>query len=364
MDMNIFRVLASGETFSERLLSCFLGWLMHPKMDHGLGMLFIERFIKKVAGDNDPEIIRQLMESDDLRCSLEEHVGIARIDIVYFFGDYVIAIENKLYDGSVSEGQLLREYTGLCRRFPEKKIIVTYLVPYKSIKTIKEYDSLTAVVSPPHGSALVTWSETIQEIIDSILEDDVSKKIKPLSDDVKFTLESLSDFIENNFRGYDFIERSVSDTQSDYPRLTFNELKEKTDGYVGVARGLPGLFRLTGDEIQRENGFQFDDSPDCTRQYWLPIDEFLAIAEHRINGSMLPTGFRMLLDSKSIYELVCQADNENIYVGIKGGERALLAMEQNEIESKSWKITIGDQPNSQWISGSRFKEIYDTKFPS
>jgi hypothetical protein len=119
---------------------------------------------------------------------------------------------------------------------------------------------------------------------------------------------------------------------------------------------------MSKEEILNK-GFQYDNSYECSRQYWLPLHEFLQLVEQRINGTGLPIGFKQRMDSTSIYNITCLPENHNIYIGIKGGERGLYDMTQQKIDSMSWQLTKGEQPNSQWISGSRYKHIYEEKFP-
>jgi hypothetical protein len=94
----------------------------------------------------------------------------------------------------------------------------------------------------------------------------------------------------------------------------------------------------------------------------LPLHDFIAMAEQRINSDKLPMGFKQRLDSASIYKLTCQPDNTQMYIGIRGGERALISIASHEITTKTWQVTTGEQPNSQWIPGSRYKKIYEDKF--
>ena len=358
--MNIFKVLASRKKFPEDMTSVLLGWLMYPDAEHGLKRMFLERFINSVT-TKDNDIIHQLESTpdEDIRCSLEENVSTAFIDVVYFFGDYAFAIENKIYDGSVEEKQLQREYTGLRKKYPDTKIFIVFLVPDINPGVDFEYNNLKNIVETPHECSLVTWSDTICNIIDDILNDATISIVEQ----TRFILESLRVFIDDGFYGYDFADRGSSNgTRSNYPRSTFAELKKKTQGFVGVALGSAGLLKMSKEEILNK-GFQYDNSYECSRQYWLPLHEFLQLVEQRINGTGLPIGFKQRMDSTSIYNITCLPENHNIYIGIKGGERGLYDMTQQKIDSMSWQLTKGEQPNSQWISGSRYKHIYEEKFP-
>jgi len=177
-----------------------------------------------------------------------------------------------------------------------------------------------------------------------------------------YVLQSLADFVKSEFFGYDFIiPRAGSSTHSNFPRSTFEELKRKTHGFVGVALGATGLLKMNKEEILSK-GFQYDDSFECNRRYWLSLNDFIAMAEQRINGDKLPMDFKQRLDSASIYKFTCQPENTLMYIGIRGGERALLSMATHEIVQKSWQVTTYKQPNSQWIPSSRYKRIYEDKF--
>jgi hypothetical protein len=45
--MNIFKILAQGDgTINEPNVSAFLGYLLDPNEDHGLGSKFLERFLQ------------------------------------------------------------------------------------------------------------------------------------------------------------------------------------------------------------------------------------------------------------------------------------------------------------------------------
>jgi len=363
--LNIFKVLASRKKFPEEMTSVLFGWLMHPEMEHGLGRLFLECFVKETTERNDSDVARQLNTTpdDEVKCVLEESVPNALIDIVYLFGGYVFAIENKIYDGSIEEKQLQREYYGLRRKYSDKRIILVYLVPDISPMASIEYDALVNIVEQTHICALATWSDTVCDIVDNIFRDETTRTITPIPEETKLILNSLKAFVKDGFYGYDFIYKGGrNNTRSAFPRSTYAELRLKTQGFVGVALGAAGLMKMSKEEII-SRGFQYDHSLECNRQYWLPLKEFIALAEQRISGERLPTGFRQRLDSASIYELVCQPNNSQIYIGIQGGERGLLAMEQHEINVKSWQVTTGEQPNSQWIPGERYKQIYENKFP-
>ncbi|HHW31482.1 MAG TPA: PD-(D/E)XK nuclease family protein [Clostridiaceae bacterium] len=47
--MNIFKVLASGKkSFLEEQASAIIAWFMNPRMEHGMGFLFLSRFVREL----------------------------------------------------------------------------------------------------------------------------------------------------------------------------------------------------------------------------------------------------------------------------------------------------------------------------
>jgi len=381
--MNIFKVFASRKKFPEEMMSVLAGYLIHPNMEHGLGRSFAERLLKEVVGENNTDIIHHFNATPDekIRCSLEENVNTAFIDIVYFFGDYILAIENKIYDESVEEDQLEREYLGLIKKYPKYKIIMVYLVPYISPGAKYEYKALEQIVEFPNKSSIITWSQTITKIINEIITDIELSLNKVIPTKTHLILESLNAFIKDKYCGYNFvIRKGVNGTRSNFPRCTYSELKNKKHGFVGVALGTAGLLKMSKEEILSK-GFQYDESTECDRQYWLHLNEFLNIANQKINGVTFPMriinpiktqknstrgssseGYMGKINSAHIYSLVCQNDCGRIFIGIKSGERGFIDTPLQKIDKTSWQVTSGKQPNSQWISGDRYKVLYEKKF--
>jgi len=220
---------------------------------------------------------------------------------------------------------------------------------------------LAKAIECSHMCALITWSDAISSIIGNILSEEAEGMLMQIPVQTKLTLESLNGFIEDGFDGYDFIcNGGRNNAPSNFPRSTFAELKTKSQGFVGVALGATGLMKRSKEEILKK-GFQYDDSLECNRQYWLPLKEFISLAEFRINGGGMPKNTRQRLKSVVIYKMT--TENCNIYVGIQGGESGIMNLGRHEIDLKSWQVTTGEQPNSQWITGKRYKQIYESKFP-
>ena len=112
--MNIFKVLASyNKSFPEEQTSVFLAWLLNPYMEHGLGFVFLKKFISKISDnaelkEKQKEELSKLMDkletvlrtneninNLDYSSDIEFNVETAVIDIVIFIENYLFSIENK-----------------------------------------------------------------------------------------------------------------------------------------------------------------------------------------------------------------------------------------------------------------------------
>jgi hypothetical protein len=115
---NIFEILSI--TKKEIRHSNFLAWLLDSNGTHGLGNLFLQKFLRVIAKSD------KLIELDELDIPDINHndVEIRRewnnIDILIIFDDLVICIENKI--DSMDHSNQLRKYRDLVTdRFPNKK---------------------------------------------------------------------------------------------------------------------------------------------------------------------------------------------------------------------------------------------------
>ena len=282
--MNIFKVLASAprEKFREDFMSALLGYLLHPNLEHGLDRLLLERLIGEVTGSDSADVIRQLnaTPNEELLCALEEYVtsdggekSEAFVDVVCFFGDYVFAIENKIYDGSITENQLEREYFGLRQNNPGKRIIMTYLVPYISPGANAEFNNLENIVEEPHTCALITWSHTIYDIINGMLSESPTR----MPSCTKYILESMCVFIKDSFSGYEFI---CNPSDTDYGRrctgrAIYNILCQPGNEhwYIGKQEIKQKLRDMSISDIDNTE-FRLNDKPSKKESSWITAAEY------------------------------------------------------------------------------------------
>lgn len=294
--MNIFKVLASGRgSFQEEQASTIIAWLLNPRMEHGLGYVFLSKLVDSILQQHAAlsEISSKLsprLRSNDTgelnwSCYLEYNVQSAFIDIVLMMDNWLLAIENKIYATSTSDGQLQREYDGLKKHqdCKDKRIGMVFLVPADSDPRVeKEYSGLN--VKGGDFKCIITWQPvsdntfaipvaSISEIITSILEDESKGKIEPIPEYTRHTLKAFNQFINNNFSGYDFQPASSSGGINPLTEAIHNisKLRTLSEGYVGVKGGISGLLQMNLDKLQKHS-FQYTTADMTNKGQWLTID--------------------------------------------------------------------------------------------
>lgn len=139
---NIFEILKISK--SEIRHSNFLSWLLNPKGSHGLGEVFIKRFIREIFSSDKVIDIDQI-EVSKLNLSIVEiRREWKNIDILIIFDDIIICIENKVYSKEHSN-QLKRYKEIINNEFPDKRQSFVYLTPYgdSSEEETESYVSLS-----------------------------------------------------------------------------------------------------------------------------------------------------------------------------------------------------------------------------
>ncbi len=382
--MNIFKVLASGKkSFQEETASAVLAWFLNPMMEHGLGFSFISKFLNELSlstGNPDlstlaeqltPKLRGEYEKQLKIWCNLEYKVENAFIDIIIGIDDWIIAIENKIYATSVTKGQLTREYQGLKEKDPSKKIVLIYLVPIEEDSEIlegkseNEFNELSVV--KPDTKALVTWQKnqignipSIAEIFRTILMEENIGMIDPLPEYTRHTLKALISFISNDFSGYDY-EREIPPSGKNLLTeevLPINILMTKTLGYVGVRGGIRGLVQMELAKIKNHK-YQYSSQDMSNKPYWVEFDTFKKIVSWMLNNEIQKIDWKGNLPSKQLY-MIAKDFGSSVYIGIKGGEKALKDMSVDLIKNKNWGIST-EQATAQWIDGKSFVQILQEK---
>ena len=217
---NIFNILDISRT--EIRHSNFLAWLLDPNETHGLGNLFLLKFIRTLAiyekagkldvvdigklNFNDVEIRREWKYDSDNKTKKEGY-----IDLLIIFDTHVICIENKV-DTQDHSNQLSRYRAIVNKTFQKHKIVYVYLTPtgeqpneaeatdhyitYAYVDIIKQIDSVLKV----HGNSLN--SRVYQYISDylSILKRELMKEdnVNNLAANIYKNHKKLFDFVLEN----------------------------------------------------------------------------------------------------------------------------------------------------------------------
>jgi len=133
---NIFQILGVSRT--EIRHSNFLSWLLDPNGTHGLGKLFLIKFLRELATS---EIATDLneFEIEDLNFNnVELRREWKNIDLLIIFDTLVVCVENKM-DSKDHSNQLSKYRKIIDETFKEHKKVYVYLTPTGELpKEIKE----------------------------------------------------------------------------------------------------------------------------------------------------------------------------------------------------------------------------------
>lgn len=391
--MNIFKVLASGKkSFQEETASAIIAWFMNPKMEHGLGYLFLTKVIERI--DNNREDIRTLLDGLRLRlrssggeeptvsCYLEYSVEGAFIDIVFEIDAnkerWTISIENKIYPQSAQDKfQLKKQYTGLRSKYlkdecnKDRKIAMIFLVPLENetedlFPQIQDEFNGLGDLQDSDIKGIFSWQQSnkyssIASIIAEILEDESKGIIEPISEYTRHTLKAFSRFIADDFTGYLYENKKNESGLNPMTenRFSIAELENK-QGFVGVQYGISGLLQLESNQILKTK-FQYTSEDMSGRRNWIRIADFNRIIEWMNSKSKGLEWLRLVgkLPVEALYKIAKRSGDE-VYIGIKGGEKSLQEMPPQIIKTKNWGIST-KQPSEQWIKGRKFAEIIETQ---
>ena len=385
--MNIFKVIASGKkSFPEETASAILAWFLNPTMEHGLGYSFLSRFVDALFSSTNNEnnlsdlsekLIPRLRSEDErqlkLWLDLEYNVDTAFIDIVIGIDDWIFAIENKIYTESATKGQLVREYDGL--KLKEKgsdfKIGMIYLVPVEensdmlAPKTENVFNELS--VKDDDFKVMVTWQKnkiagipSIASLIEKILVDESMGRLDPIPEYTRHTLKALNSFISNDFTGYDYERKNSSSGLNPLTenRLSISEIKLKNKGYVGVKSGIRGLLRMEPGDIKKYK-FQYTSQSMANKRNWMDIKTFQNIIKWSLDREIVDIDWKGSFNSEWLYKIASDY-KKRVFIGIKGGEKALRKLTIKEIKGKEWGIST-EKSTSQWIEGTLFCDILKKK---
>lgn len=213
---NIFKILNISR--NELRHSNFLAWLLDPNGNHGLGKLFLLKFIRDIATS---EIADEIDELDISNLNFD-NVEIRRewknIDLLIVFDKVVICIENKV-DSKDHSNQLAKYQKIISDNFEHKKKVFVYLTPFGDAPISKFGQDNYALYS---YQAIIEHLDKILDIYGKSLNPNVFQYIKDYSLNLKRELmqnDALNELAGKIYKNHkellDFIIDNKPDLASD-----------------------------------------------------------------------------------------------------------------------------------------------------
>lgn len=255
---NIFEILQISNL--EIRHSNFLAWLLNPDGSHGIGDIFLKRFLREIFSDEKVIGIDQF-EIENLDYSnIEVRREWRNIDLLILFNDIVICIENKLYSKE-GKDQLTRYKNIVDSEFPEHRKAFVYLTPF-GIQSISEsqhysfisYESIIDILR----RILEVHEETINNIVFAYINDYLEiLKRNFMSNDI---ITELAQRIYRNHKDlFDFIIQTKPDIAEDFKKYFVQRI---TDSGWMLGSENKGFVRFLTPEIrdlvpcyQKANGY-------------------------------------------------------------------------------------------------------------
>jgi len=186
---NVFEAI--GFVGQEIRHSRFLAFLLDPKQSHGLGDLFLKRFLQESSASAKRFSLPLAFESiedrnlDQTTVTTEAYTDDGRIDILLLneVEEWAMIIENKIWTSEHSD-QLKRYHKFVQDNYPSWQVFGSYLTPYGTLASLNEkYLPLS------YGA--------VCEIVDSILED----RGTTLNPDVRMSMRHYVQMVRRHIVG-------------------------------------------------------------------------------------------------------------------------------------------------------------------
>lgn len=231
--MNIFKVLANGDgSINEANVSAFLGYLLDPKADHALGHEFLKAFLEHVISDEDFDPEKYEYQVFYEQAFKEGNLAKQIVDIVLvcytinlgngkesLFKEFlnnrkevkrIFLIENKIKSGSITQGQLERQFNSTVSELKdnvETEIHSVYITP-ENPKFYEDFE--TAKINL---KSHLFWNRSedepsIKSILLNIIKMEAKGEIEPLNQYTLHTIKAFVQFIENDFKSEKQVEKA------------------------------------------------------------------------------------------------------------------------------------------------------------
>ena len=223
--MNIFKILSSGDgSIKEPNISAFLGYLLDPNKEHGLKDFLLKAMIEPLVVNNNianllinENIVNLTNESSfTVNVELEKKVKIKSskdrfIDIVIniYKEDkliFILCIENKIRDSSITINQLDEQLEGICNQYENTPIGFIYLTPKFTDKSRIEYEEFSKKHTNIPSCHWLWNSEenelSIYKLLVDMLNEESTGLIEPIFEYSKYTIKAFLNFIKTDFQSY------------------------------------------------------------------------------------------------------------------------------------------------------------------
>lgn len=226
-DPNIFQILSISRT--EIRHSNFLAWLLEPEGTHGLGKIFLRKFLREIATSEISVDLDELdIEGLDLT-KTEIRREWKHIDLLILMDDLVICIENKV-DTHDHSNQLEKYRSIVDEHFPKHKKVFVYLSPKGSLpKSVLEHEYYA-----PYSY------ENIIEHLDQILSihgNSMNPKVHQYISDYLVTLkrelmknDNLNEIANKIYKSHkdliDFVYENKTDISSEFYPIFAKKIEE------------------------------------------------------------------------------------------------------------------------------------------
>ena len=220
---NIFQALKISKKESSH--SNFLSWLLDPNQSHGLGDVFLKRFLREVFSSDKFEEINQVdVEGLDLtkaQIKREQH----NIDILIELEKITVCIENKVWSPEHSD-QLTRYKETVEHCYPDTNHIFVYLTPYGAESENDFYEPISyGFIGESLDGILEVYGESLNPQVKNYIKDYITILGEIMGTD---ELTKLSNKIYRNHKKlFDFILEKKFDEVGRLKEIIMSALTEK-----------------------------------------------------------------------------------------------------------------------------------------
>jgi len=174
---NIFEILRISK--AEIRHSNFLAWILNPKNPHGIGDVFLKKFLREIFSSSKSQEIDQIEVNRIDYSNIQIRREWKNIDLLIILDDIVICLENKF--GSKEHSQQLSRYKKeIDLEFPKKRKAFVYLTP--------EGDSSEEETETYIFISYTFITESLNRILD-VYQDSLSDKVKHYLTDYSIILK-------------------------------------------------------------------------------------------------------------------------------------------------------------------------------